>query len=122
MFLVSSSVSSFHFFCPAPLRLWHQPFIKGCNIHHTIGPIFLRASLSTPPSFDSPFFLHTYIPTHTPSHTHTHHTHSHTAWQELHLKEMRGAGEQLDSAGDFFNVNSSPMQRCFPLEKSQSQI
>lgn len=27
--------------------------------------------------------------------------HKRAAWQELHLKEMREAGEQLDSAGEF---------------------
>ena len=59
--------------------LWHQPFIMRCNIHHTTG-----ANISPP----HPFFLRSHIPTH-------------TAWQELHLKKMRGAWEQLDSAGDF---------------------
>lgn len=44
------------------------------------------------------------------------HSHTRTAWQKLHRKEMRGAGEQLNSAGDVLmwvplRCNAAPLWR-----------
>lgn len=66
---------------PSPPVPVASAFIKDCNIYHTIRLIFL-----SPLGFLLLSFTH---------------THTRTAWQELHLKEMREAGEQLDSAGEF---------------------